>query len=613
MRKGFTLIELVVAIAILGVLMIIAIPSVKNIQNSNHDKKYEVYEKAITNSSKLYVDAYSEDLFGVSNTGCAVIKYDDLKVKDLIEDIQLKNTNCNDPGTCVRVKKDKNGSYHYETNIVCKENGNIVFKDGDSNCSPTSCALEDGYGPDEEIVVTPEKSTYYLGDNPKFSIRISDVGIGLKENQFLTYQWFKGSDSITDEKIVYFKNKNYVSSIARSIDVPNLENIDEPTNYSLKVTGNLYDVDNNKTLVNDNKSIKYFVGALLIQMKAGGASMASQHHPDYKIDSSDYIYHGTNDRVISKIKYKGQADLWNYNNKDWINISKSDYHIDSKKEWKYNNNEYDQTKNYKISDFNYTDEDVKKENKTITVTANWKMNKPKKPVVTITSPGSGSFKTNGRGQDWTNTTVTYKVNTDSSSSIVGYWYTKYTKYQLTYSSRDGWKNNVVSRTDYSKYSNTTGKVEINPSNVSCSSGREVNIAFYYKVCNKVASGVNDTSNCSDETEKYIRIDKKRPTYVFTYVSGNPGIAPWAGHCYKHYYKLEQYDTGSGIGHRDGTTSNPPASVTWNEDFSGLKKVGDTLAGCNNSLTVTLNKLCDIVGNCTTGLPSSRSCYYGNSC
>ena len=94
MKKGFTLIELVVAIAILGIIMIIAVPAVNYIQNDNKDTKYSTYEKAINSAAKAYVDAYNEDLFGIDNTGCAVISYNDLKEKDLIEDIQVRNTDC---------------------------------------------------------------------------------------------------------------------------------------------------------------------------------------------------------------------------------------------------------------------------------------------------------------------------------------------------------------------------------------------------------------------------------------------------------------------------------------------------------------------------------------
>ena len=40
-EKGFTLVELIIVIAILGVILILALPQVQKIQSQNKTKKYE--------------------------------------------------------------------------------------------------------------------------------------------------------------------------------------------------------------------------------------------------------------------------------------------------------------------------------------------------------------------------------------------------------------------------------------------------------------------------------------------------------------------------------------------------------------------------------------------
>ena len=55
-RKGFTLVELLVAISIMGLILVMAIPSIRNLQNSNRETKYEKYGDSILSGTKLYID-----------------------------------------------------------------------------------------------------------------------------------------------------------------------------------------------------------------------------------------------------------------------------------------------------------------------------------------------------------------------------------------------------------------------------------------------------------------------------------------------------------------------------------------------------------------------------
>ena len=409
-HKGFSLIELIVAIAILGIITLIAIPSVKIIQNNNKTSKYNAYEKSIKVASKAYTDAFDEDLFGATNTGCATISYSDLKEKDLISDIQIKNNSCNnDSETFIYVMKSKNGNHAYYSNIVCKEGNTIVYSNKEDG--RRDCNLEDGNGPTAEIIVNPNKTIYYLGDNPKARIRISDSGVGLKENQVLAYTWYKNGRAITSEKTIEFKNKNYQGSVQRNIDMPtNLEEIDESTTYLLKVTGTLYDVDNNQSSINIEKKIEYFVGALFIKYNVNGGYMVDPYNRDYSIKNNYIVYKNT-ENLVQKVKYKASFDLWNYNG-GWINIRKNYYHMDAGKEWTFNNNVYDHNKSYKTSDFDVSDDDLIREDKIIEVVANWKKN-----ICTINfSTGGGTFTTNSRDLTFTGVYDTY---VDSSDPIYG--------------------------------------------------------------------------------------------------------------------------------------------------------------------------------------------------
>ena len=91
-KHGFTLVELIVVIAIMGVILILALPQVSRIQSANKNKKYETYKESLESAAKIYIDNHTKDLFGNNPTGCITIKYSDLKRDNLIIQNHSKGT-----------------------------------------------------------------------------------------------------------------------------------------------------------------------------------------------------------------------------------------------------------------------------------------------------------------------------------------------------------------------------------------------------------------------------------------------------------------------------------------------------------------------------------------
>ena len=112
--------------------------------------------------------------------------------------------------------------------------------------------------------------------------------------------------------------------------------------------------------------------------------------------------------------------------------------------------------------------------------------KPNKP--TIVNPTKGN---------WVNYDFSLTVSTTTPASILGYWYYSYDAKNWT-------------RYDKSGY-NSYGKQSFVTSPYSA----ERNQATYIRVCNKEASGANDTANCSDYASTMIRIDKTKPVFNYT--------------------------------------------------------------------------------------------------
>ncbi|MBQ6539009.1 MAG: prepilin-type N-terminal cleavage/methylation domain-containing protein [Bacilli bacterium] len=361
MRKGFTLIELVVAVAILGVITIIAIPAVSYIQRDNKDTKYEAYSKAINTAGKLYTDSYTVDLFGPHGTGCAIITYEELKDKDLIEDIQVKDVNCGSEDTFVMVRKNKKENYNYETHTTCRQNGKVVYGDEATASLKDLCKLEDASGPEASIADksdNPNKPIYKKNQTPKVEVTIEDNGTGLQEKQTLNYQWYQDDVKIGESQVLNFNNKYWENTISKEIQNPTeMSSIVESADFKVVVTGTLEDMDGNKSTINRELVVKYRILTVKITFNANDGILADPHLSDITLASNgDVLYKGSN--VAMKFPYEEElasGGLWDWNNSSWLNLTRNGFLIKSGQEWNTEpdgtGKTYNHADQYKGSDF----------------------------------------------------------------------------------------------------------------------------------------------------------------------------------------------------------------------------------------------------------------------
>ena len=129
-NKGFTLIELLITIVILGILSLLAFPTIRRVMFSQNSTKYSTYGKTLLSGARFFTDQYRVDMFG-DKDGCYDVTYEELKTKNLIQNINIKDVSCaNKDGvynTFVRVIKS-NKKYHYYLSLKCKK-GNATTYD----------------------------------------------------------------------------------------------------------------------------------------------------------------------------------------------------------------------------------------------------------------------------------------------------------------------------------------------------------------------------------------------------------------------------------------------------------------------------------------------------
>lgn len=239
-NKGFTLVELLVVIVIMGIITGLSFPVVRQLQEKNTSSRYETYQRALVSGAKLYIDSFEEDLFGFNNAGCAYITIEQLMDKGLAKDISVDDISCNTKNTFVKVVKFQ-GNYTYKAYLGCgteDDKGSInevsiIYPKSKVpyEIDPNLCK-----GGDEtsniSILASPNSGLLF---RQNYNVRVTVQSIaGVNKDAKLYYSWTHSNNptSITEMTEFNFKFPNNQTDTIQAGDIitDTSEELELPTN-----------------------------------------------------------------------------------------------------------------------------------------------------------------------------------------------------------------------------------------------------------------------------------------------------------------------------------------------------------------------------------------------
>ena len=137
MRKGFTLVEVLAVLVILGLLLILTVPAYTSIYAGIKRQNLQSKITEVKTAAKKYGETIKDE---IKNTGAACYQ---TSIEKLIKDGYLVSDTDKDAG--MLYKSDKEKMFGYNTSVICENNNYILTVDTSGSNVHDSVSFYDSF------------------------------------------------------------------------------------------------------------------------------------------------------------------------------------------------------------------------------------------------------------------------------------------------------------------------------------------------------------------------------------------------------------------------------------------------------------------------------------
>lgn len=137
-KKGFTLIEILGVIVIIGLILIVAIPTMSRMIHNNNNQEYDNYNKLVREAAELYASKVKDKIGSSKYVGCAEVDLNTLINDGYVQEFNDTEVTCTTGDGKIKIRNNK-GSIKVNFQLICKRGTKEEYNTGSENNDKDTC------------------------------------------------------------------------------------------------------------------------------------------------------------------------------------------------------------------------------------------------------------------------------------------------------------------------------------------------------------------------------------------------------------------------------------------------------------------------------------------